>query len=157
MSTTTQPNAQRLRILQINLNKSPNAHLDLINNVRSEKWDIILVQEPNITFFTNIRTPNHYISVTPASRFTLPNPVRSVIWMSSSLSTNSWKIISIPDTNDVTAVQITGTFGRLTIFNIYNPGEHNDVISKLHSYMVAQRTQICLNPNDYVMWNGDFN
>jgi hypothetical protein len=110
MSETTQTTAERICILQINLNKSPNAHLDLINNVHGDKWDIVLVQEPNITFFTNIRTPNNFTLVTPASRFSLPNPVRSAIWMSSHLSTNTWKIISVPDTNDIMAIQVTGTF-----------------------------------------------
>jgi hypothetical protein len=157
MSEMTQTTAERLRILQINLNKSPNAQLDLINNVPSGKWDIVLVQEPNITFFTNIRTPNQFTLVTPASRFSIPSPVRSAIWMSSCLLSNAWKIINIPDTNNITAVQLSGAYGRLTIFNIYNPSEHNDVIAKLHSFMVTNRSQICSNPNDFVMWCRDFN
>jgi hypothetical protein len=157
MTDTATSTANRLRILQINLNKSPNAHLDIINNVSYQEWDIILVQEPNITFFTNIRTPNHYVSVTPGSRFTLQSPVRSVIWISSKITTNSWRIINIPDTNDISAVQLTGNFGRLTIFNIYNEGNSNDTLIRLHAFMEANRQQLCTNENDYIMWNGDFN
>jgi hypothetical protein len=157
MSETNPTNAKRIRILQINLNKSPNAHLDLINSVSGKNWDVILVQEPNITFFANIRTPNQFIPVTPASRFTLQDPVRSVIWISSSISTNTWRVINIPNTNDITAVQMTGTFGCLTIFNIYNASEHNDSIIKLHSFMGSHQEQLCSGPNDFVMWNGDFN
>src|SRR5262245_37322352 len=135
MSETTDIANGRLSILQINLNKSSHAHLDLINNVNSAKWDIILVQEPHTTFFTNIRTPNHYISVTPTSRFKLKDPVRSVAWVSSKIATSSWKTINIPDTNDIVAIQLNGDFGRLSIFNIYNACEHNDTITRLHQYM----------------------
>jgi ribonuclease HI len=147
----------RLRILQINLNKSPHAHLDLINNVNSASWDIILIQEPHTTFFANIRTPNHYISVSPTSHFKLQDPIRAVTWISSKISSNSWKIINMPDTNDVTAIQFTGAFGRLTIFNIYNAGEHNDTIARLNQFMNSQRETLCVNDNDYVIWAGDFN
>ena len=31
------------------------------------------------------------------------------------------------------------------------------MITKLHTFMVAHQTQICLNPNDYIMWCGNFN
>jgi hypothetical protein len=59
----------------INLNKSPDAHLDLINNISGKKWDIVLIQGPNITFFTNIRTLNHFVSINPSSHFTLQDTV----------------------------------------------------------------------------------
>jgi len=35
-----------LRIFQIN--KSQTAHLEIINNIESDKWNIILVQEPHM-------------------------------------------------------------------------------------------------------------
>lgn len=51
--------------------------------------------------------------------------VYSGIWMNKQLSTNSWKAINIKDMADITAVQINGTFGKLTIFNIYNDCNNN--------------------------------
>ncbi|KAF8810008.1 hypothetical protein BYT27DRAFT_7281835, partial [Phlegmacium glaucopus] len=46
----------RLRIFQLNLNKSQKAHLDLINGaiangklIFQHHWDILLIQEPYIT------------------------------------------------------------------------------------------------------------
>ncbi|KAF8156805.1 hypothetical protein B0H34DRAFT_617735, partial [Crassisporium funariophilum] len=55
-----------LRILQINLNKSEKAHLDLLNGLLGTKWDIVLIQEPHVTKFKTIRTPMQFRQVYPA-------------------------------------------------------------------------------------------
>ena len=39
----------RLCILQINLNKSEKAHLDLLNRPLGMWWDVVLLQEPYVT------------------------------------------------------------------------------------------------------------
>ena len=49
---------------------------------------------------------------------------RAVTWVSVALATSSWKIINIPGTNDITAIQLKGAYGRLTIINIYNDCTH---------------------------------
>src|SRR5882757_5025413 len=115
------PLPNRLRILQINLNKSEKAHLDLINGALGKHWDIILIQEPHLTYLGNIRTPNDFVNISPQDRLITPGAiVRSVIWVSRGLSTNSWEDIKIPGSNDLTAIQIKTGLGKVTIFNIYN-------------------------------------
>jgi hypothetical protein len=57
----------KLSILQININKSLTAHLELINDSLVTHWDIVLIQEPYITYLKSIRTPNQFIPVTPTS------------------------------------------------------------------------------------------
>ncbi|KAF8993959.1 hypothetical protein BDQ17DRAFT_1215384, partial [Cyathus striatus] len=57
----------RLRILQLNIRKSPAAHLDLTNRTLAADWDIILIQEPNIIFTNDIRTPNNFRPVIPTN------------------------------------------------------------------------------------------
>jgi len=157
MSDTTETRAERLRILQINLNKSSGAHLDILNNAFSGQWDIVLLQEPHITQFGNSRTPSFYHLVSPTSRATLNTPLRSVIWMSSRMKTSTWKTVSIPGTNDITAVQVTGVYGRITIFNIYNDCTHNNTLTTLTDYMTTNRAAIYNNDNNFVLWCGDFN
>ena len=50
-----------LHILQINLNKSKIAHLDLISYIKGKDWDIILIQELHITNkFNAITTVPNY-------------------------------------------------------------------------------------------------
>lgn len=78
----------RLRILQINLNKSSKAHLELYNKVSRQDWDIVLVQEPHVMVMGNIRTPNGYVTVTPVDRYKDRAPAtQAVTWVSSDLAT----------------------------------------------------------------------
>ena len=62
----------------------------------------------------------HFHWVYPADRWKEGAVVRSAIWVNTEIDTKSWKIIKVPDTNDITAIQIQGPYGALTIFNIYN-------------------------------------
>ena len=55
----------KIRIMQINLNKSERAHLDIINEKVSSKYDIMLIQEPYTTQFNAIRTPANFRPVSP--------------------------------------------------------------------------------------------
>jgi len=126
MSEKLEPTPTRLWILQINLNKSSKAHLELYNKVSRDEWDIILVQEPHVTAMGNIRTPNGYVTVAPAEHYKDGVPAtRAITWVSSDLATNSWKILNVPGTNDITMIQLAGTYRRLTIINIYNDCTHS--------------------------------
>ena len=149
--------ATKLRILQINLNKSVTAHLELINDLLVAHWDIILIQEPYITYFSSIRTPNHFISVTPMSRETLDTTVQSTIWVNSALFTNKWKILDIPDTNNIVAIELKGDYGRLQIFNIYNAGEHSHSLAMLRRHMQDNQNNQQGQQKIHVIWGGDFN
>jgi hypothetical protein len=115
----------KIRILQINLNKSEKAHLDIMNEKISNKYDIILIQEPHATGFDNIRTPTNFRPVFPVDRHINKKPTRSVIWVNKLLETKNWKAINIPNTKDITAIQLNGKYGKITIFNIYNDCTHS--------------------------------
>ncbi|KAF8224404.1 hypothetical protein L208DRAFT_1511915 [Tricholoma matsutake] len=147
----------KLRVLQINLNKSLTAHLELINDSLAAHWHIILIQEPYITFFSSIRTPNRFTSVTPTLRGTLDTPVQSTIWVNSALSTNDWKILDIPDMNDIAAIKLMGAYGRLQVFSIYNTCENSHSLAVLKRYMHDSRNSHQGPQNFHVLWGGDFN
>src|SRR5277367_1623304 len=118
MNREIEPPPNRLRIFQLNLNKSEKAHLDLVNGALGKNWDIVLIQEPYLTFLGHIRTPNGFASIFPHDRLiNQESTVRSVIWVNSSLSTNSWKAVNIPGNNDLTAIQINEGNNKVTIFN----------------------------------------
>ncbi|KXN87337.1 hypothetical protein AN958_08962 [Leucoagaricus sp. SymC.cos] len=55
----------RLRIFQLNMNKSETAHLNLINRKLGEYWDIVCIQELHITKLGHIQTPNRCWQVFP--------------------------------------------------------------------------------------------
>ncbi|TFK38889.1 hypothetical protein BDQ12DRAFT_588473, partial [Crucibulum laeve] len=53
------------QILQLNLRKSEKAHLAQINGNLAVNWDLILIQEPHLTFYSNIHTPNGFCPISP--------------------------------------------------------------------------------------------
>ncbi|KAF5327397.1 hypothetical protein D9619_004072 [Psilocybe cf. subviscida] len=126
-------NQRRLRILQINLNKSPTAHWELLNV-----------------------TARGFCQVYPGSKIQETKPVRSGIWMNEALSTNSWRALEIEDSADVTAVQLKGEYGQITIFNIYNDCNNDDTLTALDDYLDANYNSLH-GDGKYVMWAGDFN
>ncbi|EDQ99743.1 uncharacterized protein LACBIDRAFT_315285 [Laccaria bicolor S238N-H82] len=112
MSEPPESSITRLQILQINLNKSSKVHLELYNKLSRKDWDIILVQEPHVTAMGNIRTPNGYVMVAPVDRYKDGAPAtKAVTWVSSDLATNSWKILNVPGTNNITTIQLAGIYG----------------------------------------------
>ena len=129
------PLLNRLRIFQINLNKLEKVHLNLINGVLSKHWDIILIQEPYLTHFGHIQAPNGFNSIFPPDRLSNQEDiVRSVTWVSSSLSSNSCKAVSITGSNDLTAIQIESSQVKPTIFNIYNDCTHSHTLDCVGIY-----------------------
>ena len=151
---TIQPD--HLTILQINLNKSVQAHLELINGPLSLAWDIILIQEPHVTSFNYIRTPTNFRQVFPANRGR-EGQIRSLIWVNKKLETKYWKILDVLDTNDITAIQLKGTYGRITIFNMYNDCNHSDNENKLRNFIQENAHDIHQNDNNHMIWAGNFN
>ena len=53
-------NTNNLQIIQINLNKSKKAHLDIINGRTSKHYDIMLIQEPHTTTFNATHMPPNF-------------------------------------------------------------------------------------------------
>src|SRR5271168_4615466 len=141
----------RIRLLQINLNKSEKAHLDIINEQSSQEFDIILIQEPHTTVFNTIRTPENFRPVFPSHPFT------SQVWVSRNLDTNSWVVLDIPGTNDITGIQLKGPYGSLSIFNIYNDCTHSRTETKLRKYIQDNSNLILATDNHHMLWAGDFN
>jgi ribonuclease HI/exonuclease III len=149
--------ATKIRIIQINLNKSERAHLDIINGKVSEKYDIMLIQEPHATAFNAIRTPTNFRPIFPSNRFKDDAKIRSVIWVNKNLETKHWKEIDVPNTNDITAMQLTGTYGKITIFNIYNDCTHSRTERTLKNYLTINRHAITEGQDTHMIWAGDFN
>jgi exonuclease III len=140
------------------MNRSESAHLDLLNRNLARYWDVICLQEPHITKFGHIRTPRQFRQVYPASRHQKERgKVRSAMWINQDIDTNTWERINIPETNDITAINIKTEHGSLAIFNIYNPCDNNEVQTKLDRYLRMNNDKGYGNNNKYMLWCGDFN
>ena len=131
-----QAHTGNLRIFQINLNKSEKAHLKLINNRLSSKYEIILIQEPHcIKKFNNIRTPPNFRPVYPSHRTQSQDTICSAIWVNRSIDTSKWT-----NTNDITTIQMKSTLGTISIFNIYNDCAHSLKEHSLHTTSITTDT-----------------
>jgi endonuclease/exonuclease/phosphatase family metal-dependent hydrolase len=148
---------ERLQILQLNLNKSKKAHLDIINENLSHNYHLILIQEPYTTTFNAIRMPAHFRPVFPAHRLTSQDQIRSVIWVNRKIDTNSWAVLDITDTSDITGIRLKGPYGSLSIFNISNDCTHSRNEDKLQSYIQSHANLILGTENHHMLWAGDFN
>ena len=146
-----------IRIFQINLNKSEKAHLDIINERVSQKYDVMLIQEPYTTTFNAIRTPTNFRPVFPSHRLQSQDQIRSVIWVNKRIDTNDWTSLDIPGTNDITAIQMKGPYGVFSIFNIYNDCTHSRNEVALRQYVQNNTNNILASENHHMLWAGDFN
>lgn len=153
-----------LKILQMNIHKSKTAAFDLINDLNgseafSNKYDIICLQEPWTDRLGNARKGQRWDMLYPTSRLQLGDKtlLRSIILINRNIPTNNWQQIDIPNTNDVTAVQLTGLFGTLNIFNIYVDGTHSNALSSIENQLNTAHPDIGKGPNSHMVWCGDFN
>ncbi|KAL1737828.1 hypothetical protein HDZ31DRAFT_19849, partial [Schizophyllum fasciatum] len=62
---------------------------------------------------------NHWRPVFPARWNANRRPSRTVILVNANIDTNAWRPIIVPDTHDITAIQMETNAGRLNLFNIY--------------------------------------
>ena len=87
----------RIRIRQLNVNKSMTAQEDLINN--SKNFNILAVQEPYLDHPNNTRATSHWSVVYPARHRDGGPRTRSVILVHKSISTDNWTDLAIDDPN----------------------------------------------------------
>ena len=110
-----------LKIWQQNINKSHNCQHDLISSGKLVHWeiDLIALQEPAINGFGQTVASKDWKTIYPSGHAKNPEKTRSVILLRDNLLTDGWEQIDFPS-SDVTALRIKGSWGKLTIFNIYN-------------------------------------
>ena len=150
----------KISIWQQNVNKSPVCQHDLLssNKLASMNIDVIALQEPAIVNANRSIVSRDWISVYPTPHQSNPEKTRSLLLIQAQISTDSWNQLDFP-LSDVTVVQFTSEWGKLTIFNIYNEGERNNTINLLTKYHRDnhQNLEQCQIGNAHQIWLGDFN
>ena len=147
-------------IWQQNVNKSPTCQHDLISSAILAKWgiDLVALQEPAINNFGFTVTARDWIPIYPSTHGFNPHKTRSLLLIRCNILTDKWKQIDFPS-GDVTVIQINGNRGKITIFNIYNDCNSNDMIHQLEVFNHATSTSVTGSTmeEDSVIWLGDFN
>ena len=85
MSYALEPPPVHLRIWQQNLNKSDKAHYDLINSPVHKDWDLLLLQEPYIDSFGNMKAMSRWHTIYPSTHLSNDAITRSVILVNAAL------------------------------------------------------------------------
>jgi Endonuclease-reverse transcriptase len=117
----------------------------------------MLIQEPYTTTFNMIRTPANFRQVFPKSRRHEDNQIRSIIWVNTRLDTKDWIALDIPDTSDITAIQLKGPYRKLAIFNMYNDCTHSRNETALRNYVQRNANILTRTENHHMVWAGNFN
>lgn len=147
----------RLTISQINTNKSDTSTHDFLHGEKG-KSHILALQEPSVDFQGMTRALPNYTTVYPTNHFRnfKENRTRSITMVSTRIPTGSWTQIPI-ESPDVTAIQMTGTFGTIRLFNIYSDGHHDDAINTIKKWTnTDDATNVPVQPL-HTIWLGDFN
>lgn len=157
ISTTPGNNdSASLTIMQINTNKLDDCMHNFLQN--GNKAEVIAIQEPHIDFLGRTRALSHLQIVYPINHLDncTKTPTRSLIMLDLRLATGSWTQLQV-NSADVTAVQITGAFGTLQIFNIYNNGENDNVLEAVHTWTQSPEAKIIPKAPLRAIWLGNFN
>lgn len=137
--TARSPNT--LTIWQQNVNKSSTCQHDLISSAALARRgiDIVALQEPAINNFGTTIASREWTPVYPTTHNSDPSKTRSLLLLRSNLLTEQWKQIDFPS-GDVTVINISGSWGEMTIYNIYNDCERNSTIHLLETFTQSQAT-----------------
>ena len=89
----------------------------------------------------------HFVAVT-----------RAITMIQSNVSSDNWTQLDFPY-GDVAVIQIKGSWGKITIFNIYNDCSNNNTIKLLTRFYNRNRTQLehADTGTAHTIWLGDFN
>lgn len=129
-----------LTIWQQNLNKSQTGQHDLISSgkLTSAGIDIAALQEPSINFLGRTIASRDWIPLYPSSHEKDPKKTRAITLISSKLPTENWEQLEF-HSGDVVVIKITGSWGQIVLFNIYNDCTHDRTIHELTRFHRANR------------------
>jgi hypothetical protein len=133
----------RISIWQQNVNKSSVCQHDIIsNNIPVRKGiNLITLQEPVISSTGFTIASRLWMPVYPSKHSDNPHNTRSITLIRADISTENWNQLDFPS-SDVTIVQLSREWGKITVFNIYNDGEHDNTIKVLTEYHHRNRAML---------------
>ena len=133
---------QKIRLWQQNINRSQMGQQEMLNTISPKLIDIIAIQEPWKNAINNYSTATtSWRLVYPTTHLTNPEYTRSLLLISSSLSTNCWSILNI-NSPDITAIQVTMSDKIIWIFNVYVDCLHDEALSVLKTSIQTMRQML---------------
>jgi len=168
-NTNDNLNRSDLKIWQQNLCKSPNVWEHLLKNLNPDMYDLACIQEPflNAVNLANTSNLNRFWDIIyPTDHHSQLERSQTLLLVNKRLSKNHWQTIPLHSPN-VIAIEITGTFGKVHIYNIYNQCENENTVRFLERHMHTEhnvRNNQVLptdggnqGTHEHIIWLGDFN
>jgi hypothetical protein len=153
-------NPANLKIWQQNINKSLTCQHDLLSNKNliNKGISITALQEPSINTFNLTIANKDWTTLYPSTHNTSPEKTRVAMLIHTALALDSWTQLDFPS-GDVIVTQIKGSWGRITIFNIYNNGNNDATINALAKFHRENDSLLegTVNEDTHCMWIRDFN
>ena len=122
--------------------------------------DIIAIQEPSVNFLGRTVASRDWIPIYPSTHEKEQGKTRAITLMSSRIPTGNWEQIEF-QSGDVVVIKITGNWGQLILFNIYNDCSHDRTLRLLTKFHRDYSELLTGNENEaarrHVIWMGDFN
>src|SRR5260221_4916436 len=151
---------ENIKIWQQNVNKPRACQHNLMSNndLVREGINIVALQEPAIDPQGFTLTARDWTPIYPSIHRKTDSNTRAVTFIRADLSSDSWKQLDFPSA-DVTAIQLKGPWGKLTIVNVYNDGGDDDTVHLLTEFHHRNWNEIeqSVNGAAHVLWLGDFN
>ncbi|KIM71691.1 hypothetical protein PILCRDRAFT_82529, partial [Piloderma croceum F 1598] len=107
----------------------------MLNSLNPNDWDIIALQEPYIDFNGVTRATPPWRVVYPSRHYISPQETRSIILVNKKLATNHWEALPL-DSSDLMAIRLSGDFGHVHVFNVYNDCNHSRSLHCLEQYLL---------------------
>ena len=102
---------------------------------------LITLQELAINPFNLTTATKDWTPIYPTPYGTISNRTQVIMLICSNISTDTWTQLDFPSSN-VIVMQITGNWGKITILNIYNDCDNNNMIKLLASFYSRNQTQL---------------
>ena len=144
---------RKLRIWQQNINHSLEGQLDLLHSLKSDRYDMVVIQERHIDFMGHMRANLHWTVIYPRQHLSDPRKNRSVILVNCDLYTNNWDDLNIMSYN-MMGVRIHGTYGAICMLNIYNDCANNRSLAMVEEFMRRreERVRVGSRRRERVIW-----
>ncbi|KAG1888692.1 hypothetical protein F4604DRAFT_1569660, partial [Suillus subluteus] len=124
---THQQPRTNFKIWQQNLRKSSHTWEHLLKNLNPNDYNLACIQEPFLNPVKLANTSNlrrYWDVIYPTKHHTSQDRSQVIMLINKKISKNKWHTIPIQSSN-IMALELTGDFGKVRIYNIYNPCDHD--------------------------------
>ena len=129
----------------------------MLRNLDPKLYDITVIQEPTINYINLTISNPQWNVLYPVTRNTENAKCTcSAILINKLISKDNWQLIPI-NSPDITAIELRGVFGKIHIYNVYNPGDHNNTLTTLDQHLSHDNSQEVNFNADGILLMGNFN